>query len=530
MNGKPERAGGGWHIPPLVARELLASSRQPWTYWLRLLTALGAVSVLAIMAAMGQGRLGRSDGFPLFAGSTTVLFFIASLNGLRSTSDCIGGERRQGTLVLLILACLRLNTILVSKLVTNSLRNAWAFLGTLPVLGLCVLLGGVSGSMFVKGALAILAATWLSLMVGLEQSCRNQGEHEAFSHGLRHLIALNLFPLVSPAGLILSVFLRDSFWKGYFWVTLGGVLVAGVTSWSAAKNTLTRNWQEAPPEEGPTASGQFDAPAPPLPAGHLKRPPRRCGDTPPAYWLFARYGDARQASPLAIGVCFVSLVGLLSLLALPSGSPDVLVVIYAVAMAPGRFVQMLAMAKIAPQSFADITRHGALEILQTTPITLKELVRAAFDFLFVHFRRGVLPMLGLDVLVLLLLALKTPRGDDSAWNLAGLLLAENSLFLSGLWAMGVTGVWLGLKQRSLTKASISLVFYFLLLPALPYLLWPNQPVNVTIALVVAYCAVAVLMRHRLTRVVQGGDGLQWRNALGGPFSPCLKEDNSGIIH
>ena len=32
---------------------------------------------------------------------------------------------------------------------------------------------------------------------------------------------------------------------------------------------------------------------------------------------------------------------------------------------------MLAMAKIAPQSFADITRHGALEILQTTPVTLK---------------------------------------------------------------------------------------------------------------------------------------------------------------
>src|SRR5882672_10474252 len=37
-------------IPPLVARELLVYSRQPWTYWLRLLSAIGAVSVLAIMA------------------------------------------------------------------------------------------------------------------------------------------------------------------------------------------------------------------------------------------------------------------------------------------------------------------------------------------------------------------------------------------------------------------------------------------------------------------------------------------------
>ena len=60
---------------------------------------------------------------------------------------------------------------------------------------------------FVDGVLAVLAAAWLSLMVGLEQSCRNQGEHEAFSRGLRHLLFLNLAPFVSPASLLLSAFL-----------------------------------------------------------------------------------------------------------------------------------------------------------------------------------------------------------------------------------------------------------------------------------------------------------------------------------
>src|SRR6185295_5119356 len=239
-----------WRIPPLVARELLVYSLQPWTYWLRLLTALGAVSVLAIMAMTGQHRLGQADGLSLFAGSTVILFFIASLNGLRSTSDCIASERRQGTLVLLFLANLKLNTILMSKLVTNSMRNAWAFLGTLPVLGLCLLLGGVSGLVFVQGVLAVLAAAWLSLMVGLEQSCRNQGEHEAFSKGLRRLLMLNLFPLVSPASLVLSAFLGDGpFGKGYFWATLGGTVWAGFLHWSFAKKGLTQNWQEPPPEE-----------------------------------------------------------------------------------------------------------------------------------------------------------------------------------------------------------------------------------------------------------------------------------------
>jgi hypothetical protein len=492
----------------LVARELLVGSRQPWTYWLRLLTALGAVSVLAILAATGRSRLGRTDGFVLFAGSTTVLFFIASLNGLRSTTDCISAERRQGTLVLLFLASLKLNTILVSKLVTHSLRNAWAFLGTLPVLGLCLLLGGVSGWMFMQGALAILAATWLSLMVGLEQSCRNKGEHEAFSDGLRHLLGLNLMPFVSPASLVLAVFQGDfRFWKAYYWMTLVGACLASLVLWSAAKNALADNWQEAPPEEGPASSGQPARPAP-LAAGHLKRPSRRCGSTPPAYWLFARYGDARQASPLTIGIVFVVTVGFFSFVALLSADPDTLVLVYAGAMAPARFTQMLAMAKIAPQSFADITRHGALEILQTTPITLKELVRAAQEFLFVHFRRGVLPMLGLDVLMLLLLTLKTARGDGSGWRLAGLLLAQNSLFLSGLCAMAMTGVWLGLKQRSLTRASISLVFYLLLLPALLYLFWPTRAGLVTVVLVLAYCAIALLMHRKLTLMLEHADGLE----------------------
>src|ERR1700693_535815 len=39
MNENPEHAGSPWQIPPLIARELLAYSRQPWTYWLRLLRA-----------------------------------------------------------------------------------------------------------------------------------------------------------------------------------------------------------------------------------------------------------------------------------------------------------------------------------------------------------------------------------------------------------------------------------------------------------------------------------------------------------
>ena len=501
----PASIANSLRLPPLVARELLVGSRHAWTYWLRLLTALGAVSVLVVLALTGHSRLGRTDGFSLFAGSVVVLFLIASLNGLRSTTDCISAERRQGTLVLLFLAGLKLDTVLVSKLVTHSLRNAWALLATLPVLGLCLLLGGVSGGMFLRGALAILAAAWLSLTVGLEQSCRNKGEHQAFSDGLRLLLGMNLLPLVSPASLILSVFAGSLFWKAYYWMNLLGTCLAGLAFWSTAKHALANNWQEAPPEDDPAGSAP-PAPPPPLPAAHLKRPPRRCGNTPPAYWLFARYGDSRQASPLAIGIAFVVSVGFFSLVSLLLADPDMVVLIYAWGMAPARITQMLAMAKIAPQSFGDITRHGALEILQTTPVTLKEIVHAARDFLFVHFRRGVLPMLALDGLMVLLLSLKIRHHDESAWRLAWVLLVQNSLFLSGLWAMGNTGIWLGLKQRSLTRASVSLVFFLLVLPALLYNFCPAHGVVrvglVLAVLVPAYCLTALLMRRSLNRLVE----------------------------
>lgn len=117
-------------------------------------------------------------------------------------------------------------------------------------------------------------------------------------------------------------------------------------------------------------------------------------------------------------------------------------------------------------------------------------------------------MLGLDALVLLIVALRAGGPVGVAWGLGRLLLVQNSLFLSGLCAMGVTGIWLGLKQRSLARASFSVFFYFLLLPASLYVLLPKSPARITVALVIAYSAIAVVMHRKLGRQVQSDDILQ----------------------
>jgi hypothetical protein len=72
----------------------------------------------------------------------------------------------------------------------------------------------------------------------------------------------------------------------------------------------------------------------------------------------------------------------------------------------------------------------------------------------------------------------------------------------------VTGIWLGLKQRSLARASFSACFYFLLLPASLYVLRPASPARITLVLVIAYWAIAVVMHRKLRRLVQGAESVQ----------------------
>ncbi len=495
-------------IPPLVGRELLAYARQPWTYWLRSLATLGAVLVLAVMGATGHNRTGSTDGLALFQGSVAVLFMIASLNGLRSACNCVGAERRQGTLTLLFLANLKLNTILTSKLVTNSMRSAFALLGTLPVMGLCVLLGGVSGLVFLKGALAILATVWLSMMIGLYQSCRNQSEHEAFSHGVRQLLFWNLVPMVSPVGLVLVAFGSRLGLFSHYWVNLVILTLVGFSFLLRARATLAGNWREAPIEEGEDeAKSRLEASFTMPRLGHLKRPPRLCGKTPPALWLISRYGDARQVSAPTITVSFLVPTILLALPALLSGQFDVLGYGYLGIMGACRLVQLLAMAKIAPQSFGDIARHGALEILQTTPVTLKDLVGAAERFLLAQFGKGVVPILVMDVLMVFLMQLKQGWNRETEVLALG-LLAVNVFFLPALLAMASTGIWLGIKQRSLARASFSTAAYLVFLPGTLFVFEPISRGILLVGMAIVYGVVALVMRQKLRDLIRGGDQLQ----------------------
>ena len=129
-------------VLPVIARELRASARQPFTYYLRVL----GVAVLLLASLLFGLHRGFAPGFgrQLFAVLHCALFGAIWLLVPMLTADCISRERREGTLGLLFLTPLKGTDIVVAKGLAHGLRAVTLWLAVLPVLTIPFLLGGVS--------------------------------------------------------------------------------------------------------------------------------------------------------------------------------------------------------------------------------------------------------------------------------------------------------------------------------------------------------------------------------------------------
>jgi ABC-type transport system involved in multi-copper enzyme maturation permease subunit len=127
---------------PVIARELRASARQPFTYYLRVVgvTALLLASLLFGLHYGFEASLGRQ----LFGALHCTLFGAIWVLVPMLTADCISRERREGTLGLLFLTPLKGTDIVVAKGLVHGLRALTLSLAVVPVLTLPFLMGGVS--------------------------------------------------------------------------------------------------------------------------------------------------------------------------------------------------------------------------------------------------------------------------------------------------------------------------------------------------------------------------------------------------
>jgi ABC-type Na+ efflux pump permease subunit len=181
-------------VLPIVARELRVASRRRGTYWVRTGAALAVIILGTWFFLMMQREAPHEIGQVLFGILTGSAVLYCLLSGVRSTADCLSEEKREGTLGLLFLTDLKGYDVVLGKLAANSLNSLYSVLAVVPMLAVPLLMGGVTLGEF--GRMAILAVNTLffSLAAGMCIS--------SMSRSGRKAVALTFVLIMVPTALL----------------------------------------------------------------------------------------------------------------------------------------------------------------------------------------------------------------------------------------------------------------------------------------------------------------------------------------
>jgi hypothetical protein len=464
---------------PVVERELRVNARRPATFWVRVGAAAFAVFLGAVMLLVAA-LFGTPGGFgqTLFFGLGSLLLVFCLFEGARVTADCLSEEKREGTLGLLFLTDLRGYDVVLGKLVATSLRTAYAMIGVLPVLGLSVILGGVTGGEFWRTSLALANLLFFSLAVGMFVSALSRDGRNSLVAALVLGGAICALPLIAAALLewrratgwaqffaALSPFTvytnaGDALYRlhgGVFWWSL---LTGQCWSWLAlglAAWWTPHSWQERP----------FKARA--VRRRHTGNPIRRRHllDTQPMVWLFNRHRPNRWLVWLLLALSAAAAVTGLAMKGDDSypWSTAALTGLWGM----GLLCKLTATSQ-ACRALADTRESRLLEQVLATPLTDREVVGGHYRAIWNTWRTPVV----LQLLILYLLALglffSSTKGSgrmnlDS--QLYGILLVIVTVGeVLDLLALVFAGSWFGLSSGRANASTIKTILLVLILPSL----------------------------------------------------------------
>lgn len=257
---------------PIVDRELRVAARRPRTYWSRLGIAFVAIAVGAVLLGVYSLEPQAQIGKTLFWALTGLSFVYCLFAGRLSTADSISEEKREGTLGLLFLTDLKGYDIVFGKVFATSLNSFYGLLAVFPVLALPLLLGGMTNGEFARMVLVLVNTFLLSLAIGIFCSALSRDARRAYGGNLlMSLLILVLLPWLTAflfgryhATLVMSnpvpeFFLaspiyaafaaedtRYGFAAKYFW---GSIAVTQVWIWlllGIACRAVPRTWQDQP--------------------------------------------------------------------------------------------------------------------------------------------------------------------------------------------------------------------------------------------------------------------------------------------
>jgi ABC-type transport system involved in multi-copper enzyme maturation permease subunit len=464
-------------VLPVIARELRASSRQPFTYYLRLL-GVAALLVASVLFGMKFG-FAPTFGRLLFSALHCTLLGAIWVLVPMLAADCISLERREGTLGLLFLTPLKGTDIVVAKGLAHGLRAVTLGLAVLPVLTIPFLLGGVSWSEAVVSVVLNANAMCWALAAGLLASAWSKAWLRAlllaailtvafffaFAAGTGWILWLTLgtgrLPWFQsdgdyhavPAGLMYIANSRE-LWSSYigslsvsqtFWI-LGQVTVCSllvlVAAVLAAGARIRRSWQEEPPSQRRLWwRRKFCTPV--LWLVFLRRWMRRKLERNPIGWLEQRTWSGRLVTWGWLAVLISIYSSVLTDPSFLTGSSGV----------HETMAWLLAgsMAMSAAGSFRRERESGVLELLLVSPLGENQIIAGRLGGLWTQF----VPTAGL--LLGIWAYCSTFLREGSA---TGLVLYYLVIFLT----VPVFGLYFSLRCRNFLTAFVTTIVVGLVLP------------------------------------------------------------------
>lgn len=473
---------------PIIDRELRVAARRGKNYWLRVAAALAAAVVCGWMVLWSGRTLPPTLlGKTLFAYLSVLAFAFCLLVGPFITADCISEEKRDGTLGLLFLTELSSYHVVLGKWIATALTGLYGLLAILPALGLPLLLGGVTPGEYGRVALAVVNAIVFSLTAGMFVSALSREQTKAtlgsvililgltglvpglfvfFATGVLG-IAVNQLPplaLVSPA--YTGYLAMDASYKAgpqLYWTSLA--LVHGL-SWAfmvATAVMLPRVWREDPSEKPVTRSWW-------LRFGYTrgwKRAFRRRLDINP---VFA--ASARSRWPHFVFWILVTLVAInVYWIAVGSRKNPAAFQFHQNFAYALIFTNRVWITVMACHFFLEARRTGALELLLTSPLPVRTLLRGHRRSLWQYFFWPIFAIGLLHVAYVLANWQATQPRTFAAGSMLPyyVISAANSYvsFLTDVFALCAVGAWLSLSLR---KAGLALLLTFAFVILIPWTL------------------------------------------------------------
>ena len=399
---------------PIVERELRVAARKKGTYLTRVGVGMGAMVLGAVAGVATVVNPSLRFGTVFFQTLSGVAMLYCLGAGRFLTADCLSAEKREDTMGLLFLTDLKGYDVVLGKLAATSLNGLYGLLAVLPVLAITLVTGSIALGEICRAALVLLDTFLFSLAVGIFASSLTREFRSAMALNFYVLLGLaglppalaGLWQLIFPTGataeglllpcpvytLVLAFDVPYKVNTAQFWSSAAFILAMSWLLLALACQITPRSWQARPAGRAKKASRREESSR-----GRARAFRNRLLDQNAYYWLAARPWWKPRLVWVLIGLALFWLVTVV----ISVGWLDEYTCLIMALVLNGAFKCWITLE--AGQTLAEDAKSGAFELLLSTPLAGREIVRGQMLALRRQFFQPLLGVAGMELFLFRLL-------------------------------------------------------------------------------------------------------------------------------